>query len=45
MVLKFELPKTEFERTVRDKIAAKTYLNWKNGCFKHIFEILVKFPI
>jgi len=44
-VLKFEPPKTLFERTVRDKIVYKTYLESENECFKHIFGILIKFPI
>jgi len=44
-VSKFELPKTQFERTVRDKIACKTHLESENGSFKYIFGILIKFPI
>jgi len=36
----FELPETQFERTVRDKIACKTYLEWENDYFKLIFGIL-----
>jgi len=44
-VSKFELTETQFERTVRDKIACKTQLERENGCFKHIFGILIKFPI
>jgi len=44
-VLKFEMSETQFERTARDKIACKTHLESKNDCFKHIFEILIKFPI
>jgi len=44
-VSKFELPKTQFVRTVRDKIACKTHLDLDNDCFKHIFRILIKFPI
>jgi len=40
-----ELPETQFERTVRDKITYKTYLEWENDCFKYIFGILIKFPI
>jgi len=44
-VSKVKLPKTQFERTVRDKIACKTYLNLKFDCFKSIFRILIKFPI
>jgi len=31
--------------TVRDKIACKTHLEWENDSFKHIFGILIKFPI
>jgi len=42
---KFELPKMQWERTVRDKISCQTHLEWENDCFKHIFEILIKFPI
>jgi len=45
MVTKFKLPETEFKKTVRDKIAWKTHLDWENDCFKHIFGILNKFPI
>jgi len=44
-VSKFDLTETQFERTVRDKIAFKTYLEWENACFKHIFWIFIKFPI
>jgi len=44
-VSKFELTETQFERTVKDKIACKTHLERENGCFKHIFEIPNKFPI
>jgi len=44
-VLKFELPETQFERTVTDKIDSKTDSEWENDYFKHIFEILNKFPI
>jgi len=44
-VSKFELPETQFERTVRDKIDYKTHLEYENDCFKHTFEILIKFPI
>jgi len=45
MIWKFELPKTQFERTVRDKIVCKTHLEWESDWFKHIFGILIKFPI
>jgi len=44
-VSKFELPETQFERTVRDKIACQTYLKRENYCFEHIFGIPVKFAI
>jgi len=45
-VSKFEVSETQFDMTViRDKIASKTHLEIKNYCFKHIFEILIKFPI
>jgi len=44
-VSKFELPEIQFERTVTDKIARKTHLDWENHRFKHIFGILIKFPI
>jgi len=44
-VSKFELLKTQFEMTVRDKITCKTNLEWKNYSFKHIFGIRIKFPI
>jgi len=37
---KFELTETKLERTVRDKIACKTHLEWENDCFKHIFGIM-----
>jgi len=43
--LKFELSEIQFERTVRDKIACKTHLEWQNDCFKYIFGIFIKFPI
>jgi len=39
------LPKTQFEMTVTDKISCKNYLEWENHCFKYIFGILIKFPI
>jgi len=42
---KFELSKIQFVETVRDKIACKTHLDLENDCFKHIFGILIKFPI
>jgi len=45
VVSKFELPETQFERTVRDKIACKTLLEKENDCFKSISRILIKFPI
>jgi len=41
-VSKFKLPKTQFEKTVMDKIACKTRLKWENDCFKHIFGIFFK---
>jgi len=44
-VSKLELSETQFEKTVRDKIACKTHLESKNDSFKHIFGILIKFPI
>jgi len=44
-VSKFELTETEFESTVRGKIACKTHLEWENDCSKHIFRILIKCPI
>jgi len=34
---KFELPKTQFVGTVRDKIACKTHLESENDCYTHIF--------
>jgi len=36
---------SKFERTVREKIVCKTHLEWENYYFKHIFRILIKFPI
>jgi len=42
---KFELPETQFERVVKNKITCKTHLEWENYCFKHIFEILINFFI
>jgi len=44
-VSKFELPERQFERTVKDKIACKIHLEWENDSFKHIFGILIKFPM
>jgi len=44
-VSKVKLPKTQFDRTVRNKIACKTYLDLEFDCFISIFRILVKFPI
>jgi len=44
-VSKLEQLKTQFERTVRDKIACQTYLGKENDSFRYIFEILIKFPI
>jgi len=44
-VSKFKLTETQFERTVRGKIACKTHLEEENDSFKHIFGILNKFPI
>jgi len=44
-MLKFELPETQFQNTVRNKIACQTHLEWENDSFKHIFGILIKFPI
>jgi len=44
MVSKFKLTETQFEMTVRDKIACKTHFEWENDCFKLIFEIPIKFP-
>jgi len=44
-VSKFELPETQFDGTVRDKIACTTHLELETGYFKHIFGILIKFPI
>jgi len=45
VVSKFELPETQFESTVRDKIECKTHLGRKYYSFKHIFGILIKFSI
>jgi len=42
---KFELSETQFIGTVRNKIAYKVHLEQENDCFKHIFGILIKFPI
>jgi len=44
-VSKYKLSERRFEKTVRDKIACKTHLELENDNFKHIFEILNKFPI
>jgi len=44
-VSKFDLPETQFESTVKKKIVCKTHFEWENYCFKHIFGILIKFPI
>jgi len=44
-VSKFELPKIQFVGTVSDKVACKTHLERENDGFKHIFGILIKFPI
>jgi len=44
-VSKFELSETQFQKTVRNKIVCKTDLEWENDSFKHIFGILIKFPI
>jgi len=41
----FELIETQFERTVRDKVADKASLELENDYFKHIFGILIKFSI
>jgi len=44
-VSKFELTEPQFVETVRYKIASKTHLEWESCWFKHIFGILIKFPI
>jgi len=44
-MLKLELPETQIEDTVKAKIACKTLLKWENDSFRHIFGILIKFPI
>jgi len=44
-VSKYELPETQFERTVRGKLGCKTHLQSENNYFKHIFGIVIKFPI
>jgi len=44
-VSKFKLLETQFERTVGDKNACKTYLDLPYHIFKHIFGILIKFSI
>jgi len=43
-MIKFELPETQFERTVKDKIVGKTHLKRENDCFNYIFGFLIKFP-
>jgi len=45
VVSKFELPETQFEKTVKDKIACVTHLELENDGFEHIFGILFKFSI
>jgi len=40
-VSKVELSETQFARTVWNKIACKTHLEWENYCLKHIFGILI----
>jgi len=45
MVSKFELPKSQFEMTLSNKIAWKLHLEWENDSFKYIFGIPIKFPI
>jgi len=42
---KFNLPETQFERTVRDKNTCQPHLEYENDSFKHIFGTLIKFPI
>jgi len=44
-VSEFELPETQWERTFRDKIACQIHLEQENYSFKHIFGILIEFPI
>jgi len=41
----FELPETQFETTVRDKIACQTHLEGENYSLRYIFGIFNKFPI
>jgi len=45
VVSKFAKPETQFEMTVKYKIACKTHLELENKRFKHIFKILIKFPV
>jgi len=45
VVSKFELSERQYKETVRDKIAYKVHLQRENDSFKHIFGILIKFPI
>jgi len=45
VVSTLELSETQFERTVRDKMACKNHLECGNYCFKHIFGFLIKFSI
>jgi len=35
----------EYSLTVRNKISCQTHLEEENNSFKHIFGILIKFPI
>jgi len=44
-MLKLELSETQFKKTVREKIAYNTHLEKENDSFKHIFRILINFPI
>jgi len=44
-VSKFELPETQFEKTVREKTACKTHFECPNHVFKYISGIFIKFPI
>jgi len=41
----YKLSETQFEKTVKDKIACQTHLEKKNYSFKHIFGIIIEFPI
>jgi len=45
VVSKFDLPETQFERTVRDKMACETHLEWEIDCSKYISGILIKFSM